>query len=162
MNNNNLTAEDVAKFLLDRAFDDGELISPLKMQKLVYYAYAWFLVKTSTKLFEETIEAWANGPVVPTLYEQLKHYGSAPIDSVFLDWCSEEERNDFLKRFTTQQSTILNSVYEEYMTMTAFELVILTHTEKPWAEARKGLMTTESSNKPISDKLIIEQYGEEK
>ena len=58
---NTIIPSDVAKYFLYRAIQDGELVSPLKMQKLLYYAYSWTLVKNKKKLFDlkdpRTLEA---------------------------------------------------------------------------------------------------------
>lgn len=157
-----IVPSDVAKYFLYRAMQDGELVSPLKMQKLVYYAYSWTLVNNGKRLFTEKIEAWPSGPVIPSLYRDLKGYGSAPINEDYLAVSSVAEFNkEISSKFPADVKTTLDKVYEEYMTKTAFELVTLTHSEKPWSEARKGLQVTESSNKSISDDLIIEQYGQE-
>lgn len=158
---NTITPSDVAKYFLYRATKDGELVSPLKMQKLVYYAYSWTLVKNKEKLFDENIEAWPSGPVAPSLYRELKGYGSAPIDEKYLGIKSQAERRALFSKFPKKIRNTIDEVYEEYMTKTAFELVTLTHSEKPWVETRKGLSATEPSNKPIPDDLIIEQYGQE-
>lgn len=155
-----ITPSDVAKYFLYRSMQDGELVSPLKMQKLVYYAYSWNLVKNGKKLFEESIEAWPNGPVVPSLYRQLKKYGSAPIGEDFLGASTQEEVDSFMGKFRGKVGVTLDMVYQEYMTKTAFELVMSTHSEKPWIEARKGLSATERSNNPITDEMIVQQYGQ--
>lgn len=156
-----ITPSDVAKYFLYRAVQDGELVSPLKMQKLVYYAYSWTLVKNKKKLFNEKIEAWPSGPVIPSLYQELKNYGSAPIDEKYLGVTSEAGLEAVFSKFPNDIKVTLDKVYESYMTKTAFELVALTHSEQPWTEARKGLSATEASNKSISDDLIIQQYGQQ-
>ena len=145
----------VARYFMFRAFQDGELVSPLKMQKLIYYAYVWVLVHNNTKLFKESIEAWPNGPVVPSLYHKLKTYGASPIDESFLEGISYD---DLVKSFSPEVLETLSEVYEAYMTKTAFELVVMTHAERPWAEARKGLGTTEHSDAPITDESIVSYY----
>jgi len=61
---------DVAAYILERC---GEM-STMKLQKLVYYSQAWSLVWDDEPLFEENIEAWANGPVVPSLYNRHRGY----------------------------------------------------------------------------------------
>jgi len=155
-----LSPSDIAKYFLYRAVQDGELISPLKMQKLVYYAYSWTLVKNKKKLFDEKIEAWPVGPVIPSLYRELKNYGSAPIDQNYLGVKTKKELSAIFSKFPKDIKVTLDEVYNSYMTKTAFELVTLTHSEKPWAEARKGLSLTKSSNKAISDNLIIQEYGQ--
>ncbi len=153
-----MSPQNVAKYFLLRAQEDGELISPLKMQKLVYYAYAWYFAYTSKKLFYEQIEAWANGPVMPTLYQSLKVYGSAPIPAAYLGFNDEAGASRFVATIEGGQKNILDEVYDKYMTLTAFELVVLTHKERPWAEARKGLESTTNSDKPITDEDIALEY----
>lgn len=148
---------EIAKYFLMRAEKDGELITPLKMQKLVYFAYVFYLVAKQGKerLFEEKIEAWPAGPVVPSLYRELKKYGSSPIDAEsFVD--ITEQR--FLDKLGPEVKNILDRTYENCEKWTAFELVVLSHEEKGWLEARKGLRPEEKSNNVILDKYILEQH----
>ena len=65
------TVGDVARYILERLAPDrfGDRVTAWKLQKLVYYAQAWSLVWDEVPLFPERIEAWANGPVCPTLYQ---------------------------------------------------------------------------------------------
>lgn len=58
------SAHDVAAYLLEKY---GPM-SPWKLHKLLYYAQAWHLVWEDEPLFDEPIEAWGSGPVVPALY----------------------------------------------------------------------------------------------
>lgn len=150
---------DVAKYFLYRSAQDGDLITPLKMQKLVYYAYAWTLVKNGKKLFGEKIQAWPSGPVIPSLYNELKQYGSAPVSLEYLGVTSEEKIGPLIEKFPSNIKPTLDAVYEQYISKSAFELVALTHSEKPWLEAREGLSPTERSNVTISDETIFQQYG---
>ena len=155
-----ITPSDVAKYYLYRSAEDGDLITPLKMQKLVYYAYVWTLVEKKIKLFGEQIAAWPNGPVVPSLYKELKGYGSSPIPTEYLGFNDDAGLKVFLLKFPADIKTTLDEVYEKYISKSAFELVVMTHSEKPWSEARRGLSTTEKSNNPLSDELIVSQYGQ--
>lgn len=152
-----ISPTEIAKYFLIRAEKDGELITPLKMQKLVYFAYVFYLVdkKGRERLFEERIQAWPAGPVVPSLYRELKRYGSAPIKiEKFVDITEEE----FLNKNKPEVIKILNKVYEKCEQYTAFELVVFSHQEKGWLEARKGLRANEKSNNEILDKHILEQH----
>lgn len=152
------TADDVARYFLALATEDGDLITNLKMQKLVYYAYAWTLVANDQKLFAEPIEAWPNGPVVPTLYQALKRYGSRPLDERFLRIGSDEEFAALASKFPDDVLETLNGVYEEYMRMSAFDLVTRTHSERPWREARRGLGPSDYCETAIRDEDIIAEY----
>jgi len=154
---NDISPADVAKYLLHRSIFDGELISPLKMQKLVYYAYAWVLVIHGKRLFGERFQAWARGPVVPSLYQELKRYGAAPIGADYIGDVRTEE--DLTARFPSDIKKTLDEVYEEYMTKTAFELVVLTHAEQAWLKARKGFKAHERATTPLLDKDIIQQHS---
>lgn len=151
-----LSASDVAKYFLYRATVDGDLITPLKMQKLVYLAYVKTLTKRKQKLFKEAIEAWPMGPVVPQLYAELKKYGSSPIDSEYINFKNLEELE---KRLPSDIRQILDNVYEEFIVKSAFELVTLIHGDKAWIKARKGLSPDKPSKNKITDKDIISEYG---
>ena len=75
------TAFHIANYFLWRAWEEGIEITPLKLIKLVYIAYGWNLVlnKDRSKLFEERIEAWKYGPVIPSVYHEFKKFGKKPI-----------------------------------------------------------------------------------
>jgi uncharacterized phage-associated protein len=153
-----ILASDVAKYFLYRAITDGDLVSNLKMQKLVYYAYAWTLAKTNKKLFQESIQAWPNGPVVKSLYDELKAYGASPISEDYLNISSDIELENLKAKFQPEVLKVLDEVYEAYIGKSAFELVVMTHGELPWREARKGLAATEKCYKDISDQHIKEEF----
>lgn len=155
----NISSSDVAKYFLFRSTRDGDLVTPLKMQKLVYYAYVRSLVKDRKRLFNEKIEAWANGPVFPKLYHSLKKYGSSPIDESFLEFKKKDDFNKLIQKFPLDVKKTLDEVYEEYMTRTAFELSVLSHSEKPWKKAREGLQPHESSNNQIKDDSILKFHS---
>ncbi|WP_286915685.1 MULTISPECIES: Panacea domain-containing protein [Pseudomonas] len=128
---------DVAKYFLAQSSEDaGDLISNLKLQKLVYYAQGFSLALNGRPLFNEQIEAWLHGPVVPELYHQYKACGSGHIphpDAFDLDTFSVEERE------------LLDEVYEFYGQYSAWRLRQLTHDETPWRESYR-----EGSNQVIS------------
>ena len=76
--------EDVANYFLSK-----KSMSPKKLQKIVYYAYGWTLALLNedikaldNRLFNEPIEAWVHGPVVPELYTKYKARGWEDIDKI--------------------------------------------------------------------------------
>jgi len=74
-------AIDVARYILTLLDEDtaGDLMSHLKLQKLLYYCQGFTLALLNRPLFEDKVVAWQHGPVVPTVWEEFKHYGSQPI-----------------------------------------------------------------------------------
>ncbi len=151
----NLASRDIATYFLSKSQEDGDFISNLKMQKLVYYAYCWALTLNSGRLFEERLQAWPNGPVSAELYRQLSKYGFKPIGKEFIT----DKSLEAVKTLDTPTNYTLESVYKSYMPMAAFELVALTHNELPWKKARTGLGDTDASNIELEDEDIIEYFS---
>jgi uncharacterized phage-associated protein len=117
---------DVANYFLAQSSDEaGDLISNLKLQKLVYYAQGCHLAVFDEPLFDEPIEAWLHGPVSPVLYQKYKSYESSGIP------CPDEA--DFTV-FTTKQRELLEEVYSVYGQFSAWKLRNMTHEEAPWKD----------------------------
>src|SRR5262245_26793922 len=129
------SAHDVAAYILQK---QGEMTA-MKLQKLVYYAQAWSLVWDEEPLFKERIEAWANGPVIPALYE--RHRGQFKVAS----W---EVGNP--GKLTAPQRKSVDAVLRYYGPRTSQWLSDLTHREEPWLEARQGLGPGERGSAVIS------------
>lgn len=135
---------DVAAYILKRL---GE-ISTVKLQKLVYYCQAWALVWDEEPLYSDCIEAWINGPVVPRLFSY--HRGMFSLGHV---------RTGNPDLLTSDQRETIDSVLEFYGSMTAQQLVELSHSEMPWVNARKGMASTERGKRCISLDSIAEFYS---
>ncbi|WP_449240893.1 Panacea domain-containing protein [Desulfoscipio gibsoniae] len=141
------TVFDVAKYILEKM---DRPVSTMKLEKLVYYSQAWSLVWDEAPLFEEHIEAWANGPVVPALYDV--HRGRYNVDTKFF------KRADTLNLTDLQKDTI-NRVVDFYGGKSAQWLSDLTHQETPWLEARQGIPDGERGNSEITLASMAEYYG---
>jgi len=140
-----LTANDIAKYFLALSNDEdsGELISNLKLQKLVHYAQGFHLALYDQPLFDECIEAWAHGPVIPDLYHLYKRYGSGSIPPA----------TDFDPNIYTQEvKELLDEVFSVYGQFSAWKLRALTHDESPWKNAYNR------KNKVISQDELKEYF----
>jgi len=122
-------------------------ITTMKLQKLVYYCQAWSLVWDEKPLFNEPIEAWINGPVVRKLF--YYHQGSYIITSMM-------HGNPAILR--QEQKETINGVLDYYGDKPSQWLIDLTHMEKPWKSARKGMPDTERGNRVISWDSMAEYY----
>ena len=73
------SAEAIANELLRIAQGESAEVSPMKLQKLVYYSHGWGLAINDAPLIHEQIQAWKYGPVIPALYHEFKDFGNSPI-----------------------------------------------------------------------------------
>lgn len=124
-----------------------ESMSNKKLQKMCYYAQAWYAALYDDILFNERIEAWVHGPVIPTLYMRYKKYGWELIPK-------PSEKPSFNEKVLE----LLESVYITYCDLTGYELELLTHSEAPWINARKGIGSLIPSNNLISHKDMHDFY----
>ncbi len=135
---------DVAAYILEK---QGAMTT-MKLQKLVYYSQAWSLVWDEEPLFEEPIEAWANGPVVRELFDA--HRGYFKIQPGII-------KGNPHNLNITQRETV-DAVLEGYEPRTSQWLSDLTHSERPWVETRRGMPPGERGNRVISLAAMAEFY----
>lgn len=138
------TVHDVAAYILDKS---GPMTA-MKLQKLVYYCQAWSLVWEEKALFRDRIEAWANGPVVPKLYQS--HRGHFKVKT----W----SRGDST-RLTPEERETADAVLDYYGPKSSQWLSELTHRENPWLEARGDLAPGERGSSVISHAAMAEYYS---
>lgn len=160
---------DIARYTGLNLLQKGLSVSPLKLQKILYYEQAWYMVFFNKQhLFEDVPEAWVNGPVYRSVYDKYKGktaYMNSDLNvSAFLEGepGKEEAIKKLAKSMNLQSNEIdfLESVFNTYGTKSQGQLVYLTHAEKPWAEQREGLLPFEHSNKKISLESMFQYYNE--
>lgn len=137
------SALDVADYILKKIGST----SSWKLQKLVYYSQAWHLVWEDAPLFNERIEAWANGPVSPALYE--KHKGGFTVETI---------SGGNAKKLAKKEKEAIDTVIKFYGEYSGQQLSDLTHSEDPWLNARDGLAATERGNREITLEAMSEYY----
>ncbi len=71
----------VANYFLSKGWEEHVAITPMKLLKLVYVAHGWYLGGTGEPLIHDPIMAWRYGPVIPSLYHEVKKYRSRGITS---------------------------------------------------------------------------------
>lgn len=142
----------VAHYIIDYCNEHGRGISNLKLQKLMYFVQAEFLVSTpkNTPCFKDRIEAWDFGPVVPNVYHQYKLFGSAIIPA---------KMNDVLvpyyENIAFEDQLLIDSIVDDASKYTASQLVQITHNQAPWKNAyRRGY------NNVITNRSILDYFRE--
>jgi len=119
----------------------------LKLQKLLFYAQAWHLALKEKELFEENFQAWVHGPVLLTQYHRFKEFKWKQIDV-------DLEKPDLDPELTQ----FLNEIIDIFGSETAVALELMTHRERPWLEARRGILPHEPCNNYISKQTMADYY----
>ncbi|MBV9821174.1 MAG: DUF4065 domain-containing protein [Actinobacteria bacterium] len=138
------TVHDIAAAILAKTGP----ISAMKFQKLVFYAQATHLAAHHTPLFEDRIEAWAQGPVVRSLYNQ--HRGSYSV----ADWPNGDPT-----QLSEQAQRSVDETVARYGHLSAANLSALSHRELPWRAARGNLAPNLRSDNPIPISLSESFYS---
>ena len=116
------------------------MLTPLHVLKMTYmsHGYTWGIAEH--RLISDKVEAWKYGPVYPTVYEALSHYGDNPAQS--LHYCgtllsSEDKVKERIKHlgsaFTPSEKEVIDSVVNMYKDWTGGQLIALMHRKgTPW------------------------------
>lgn len=124
-------AIDVANYIILYCKKQGYSISNLKLQKLLYFVQAQFLVSCNKPCFNADIEAWDFGPVVPDVYHNFKYWGSSDIPDIFAEGAE--------KKIKICDQKIIDAVLSGCASYSAAYLVELTHDQSPWKKAYNGM-----------------------
>jgi uncharacterized phage-associated protein len=143
------SAKKVANYIIAYFQEREDLITNLKLQKLLYYVQGWHLAIEGNEAFPEDFQAWVHGPVVREVYNLFKDYRWNPI--------SEEVETPTL---SSNLQALIDEVLEVYGSESAFALEQRTHLETPWLRARGNLMPDEASNNVIEKKWMKEFFEE--
>lgn len=122
--------QDVAQFFIGLANDQanmeqGDMMTNLRLQKLLYFAQGWHLARYGKPLFEDEIVAWQYGPVVPAVYNEYKRCGRDGIAGALPD----------TDVFSEEEFSLLLDVAREYDKYGTSKLVSMTHKPgTPWSD----------------------------
>ena len=134
-------------------FEELEEVTPLMLQKLLYFIQGIYSALYGKPLFEEDCRAWVHGPVYPEVYTLFRDFKYNPIDDVRFgllkgtdDVLTEEER-DVIDRVVNTFGIYGGKVLER-----------ITHNEEPWKSARKGYGDQVPSSELVSKDSIRKYY----
>jgi uncharacterized phage-associated protein len=152
---NRINPCDLADYVIAKLPD----ISSLKLQKLLYYIESWHLAILEESLIDSEFEAWLHGPVIRSVFAKYKSKGYFLYDpipnnqTVASDIVQKMESN-----LLPDQIELISDVLSEYGSKSDYHLECLTHSEKPWIEARKGVEPGEASTNKLSTETIKQFY----
>ena len=137
------SAKDIANFFISLYKYDEEHPTNLKLNKLVYYAQGHSLARNGRPLFDEEIEAWPFGPVVPSVYHTFKVCGDEGIENL----------SDDLPVFQPEDEDLLIDVARKYGKYTGGTLTSMTHKNgSPWEKVYvEGQHSTVISRESINE-----------
>ncbi|MNK41824.1 hypothetical protein D3C87_604980 [compost metagenome] len=154
---------DLSHIITNYVNQKGDTVSHKKLQKLLYYVEAWHLVNFEESILEEDFQAWVHGPVIPELYQKLKDFGFNNLKVIN----DEEETVDkeieaIVKKNNLDDEKVefIYSVLDNYGSLTSFELEMLSHSEKPWIDARGNCAPHERCTNIISKNSMLNFYSQ--
>lgn len=149
---------DVCRHVINYSNKKDYGISNLKLQKILYFIQAYFLISTPNPCFKERIEAWDFGPVVPEAYREYKQFGSGDIPTVthVIDFDKEDSWNSIIREYEDdviceEDKRRIDCVIDQFSDYSATDLVSLTHRQSPWIDAYVPHMNNEISPDAIKE-----------
>ena len=120
-------------------------VTPLTLQKLLYYIQGNYAAIYDKPLFDAPCEAWVHGPVYRNVYNLFRDFKYNPID---------DDRFVPLKEsalpLTPEAKEVVDRVLDTFGMYSGKVLESITHKEGPWLDARKGFLPDETSHAEIS------------
>jgi len=157
-------AKAIANYFLELASVGDEGLEHMKLQKLVYLAHGWNLALRDARLFDNEIQAWEFGPVIPTLYHEFKDWGRSPI----LERASEyddrsgstvELRVDDYPGDNDFTRALLDRIWDVFGSYTAIQLSNMSHAPgTPWGIVNKEHNGSIPKGTPIPDGTIRDYF----
>lgn len=142
---------DIANFFIDyNNHSIDNTLTNLILHKFLYFAQGYSLALYNTPLFDEDIEAWKYGPVVPSVYQTYKYNKKENISKI---------KGDFsLDKYDSKTIELLLAVINDYGKYSSSELINITHEKgSPW-----DMVYKENENNIISKESIAEYFKNNK
>ena len=134
-------------------FEKLEEVTPLMLQKLLYFIQGVYSALYGKPIFEEDCRAWVHGPVYPEVYELFRDFKYNPIDDA--RFALFEGTADSL---TEEEKDVIDLVVNTFGMYSGKALERITHNEDPWKEARKGYGDSIPSSELLQKERIMKYY----
>lgn len=159
-----MKASEIAKYIIAKSDNVGDLITNKKLQKILYYIKAWGLVYFKNGIIEEPFEAWVHGPVCRSVYNEYKSFGYNPLHIDYQGKSSSEFIRDFRNRYSINEISkdkidLIDMVFNKYSSHSSLELELLSHSEQPWIEARENLSPIDKGDKIIDEETMFKYFS---
>jgi len=156
---NAASSEAVANYFIQRSFNTGVELTPMKLIKLVYIAHGWHLGYFSQNLINDAVQAWKYGPVIPDLYRKVKWFGRNAIDAPIEGYGTVGDPANPLPNPHTL--SLLDHVWKNYAHYDGLNLSAMTHQRgTPWDTTWSQRGGSEYLGAIIPNELIERHYKE--
>ena len=147
-------------YIILRMDQAGFSLNPVKLQRLIYVAYAWYLAfNQGQQLFPEQFEAWKYGPICLSVRDRFLGRSCFYSPITLNDrWSDDTDPHLFNHYLSANEREHLDLMIEIYGELSAFELEEMLRNEDPWQIARVGLDLYENSSRKIPDDVILAYY----
>ena len=139
-------AIDIARYVVTYCTKIGKPISNLQLQKILYFVQLNFIVNYGEVAFEDDMEAWQHGPVIPEVYQEFMYDGN----KILRNYPNVENR------ICGQDKDLIDMIVEQSIKLDPWQLVEISHKkDSPWYKVYK------KGERNVIPKDIIVEYGRE-
>lgn len=134
-------------------FEKVKEVTPLALQKMLYYVQGIFMVSYGKPLFDEECLAWMHGPVYEKVYEMFKSFKYNPIeDKRFIIF------KDRFQKLTEEEKRVIDNVVNSFGMYSGKTLEEITHKEAPWADVYNGDNICGYTNELITKDAMMKYF----
>ena len=137
---------DISEYIIKRSWELGDCTNCFKLQKILYFVQAYFLIATNYPCFNEKIEAWPFGPVIPVAYKKYIIFGSGSIPEEGIvqnfDYIEENDKK------------LIDAAIQLLLPYSSVLLADLIQKQSPWMNAIEKGIFTEITNDSIKEYFL--------
>ncbi len=126
----------VANAFIEKAQQEkNHNLTPMKLQKLMFFSQTWYLKSYGDLLFDGYFERWQYGPVLPEIYHEFKKFGAQEIDCFGVDLFNEHSKVELPYHIIS----FLDQIIKSYGHLSGSQLSWMTHQpETAWSKGNLG------------------------
>ena len=119
-------------------------LTPMKLQRLMYFAQFWYVKNFNKFLIDDWFSRWESGPVIPSIYHQLKYYGSnSPVNNYIWVVSANNEAIVYMMNNNPNAWNFLNEILDAYGNLDGVSLLAITQRDNSaWSRGEIGTAIT--------------------
>lgn len=122
---------DLSAYIINRTLDQGYTITALKLQRILYFMQAYFLINLNKPAFSDEIEAWDSGPTIKAVWEKHWVYNYA---------CLFRQNEPTIDFESSDEQKLIDHVINKCMPYGSHTLLSMLNCEgSPWASSRNSI-----------------------